>query len=95
MVVDTQLEDSRHLVVLRSPVNVFFIYFSIFKNFLKVINRMDMSVEFQSHKDLETIFCGVSAIDSRPLNIPLPQLYTPDGELSIRPEGGIYDWSDL
>nr|CAD2162862.1 unnamed protein product [Meloidogyne enterolobii] len=81
LVVDTQLEDSRHLVVLRSPVNV--------------INRMDMSVEFQSHKDLETIFCGVSAIDSRPLNIPLPQLYTPDGELSIRPEGGIYDWSDL
>jgi len=56
---------------------------------------MDMSVEFQSHKDLETTFCGVSAIDSRPLNIPLPQLYTPDGELSIRPEGEVFDWSDL
>uniref|UniRef100_A0A1I8B4S6 FSA_C domain-containing protein n=1 Tax=Meloidogyne hapla TaxID=6305 RepID=A0A1I8B4S6_MELHA len=81
LVVDTQLEDSRHLVVLRSPVNI--------------INRMDMSVEFQSHKDLETTFCGVSAIDNRPLNIPLPQLYTPDGEFSIRPEGGVYDWSEL
>ena len=53
-----------------------------------------MSVELQSHKDLEKTFCGVSANDHRPLNIPLSQLYTPDGEFSICPEGELYNWSD-
>lgn len=54
-----------------------------------------MPMEIRSIKDLEKTNCGViKKCAEQSLNIPLPQLYTPNGEFEIRPEGDEYDWSN-
>jgi hypothetical protein len=53
-----------------------------------------MPVELRSIKDMEATVVGEAKSAEQPLNIPLPQLYTPDGEFSIRPVmDDTYDWS--
>jgi hypothetical protein len=54
-----------------------------------------MPIEVQSVEDTKGTLCGVAKPGTENfLNIPLPQLYTPDGEFKIRPQGDAYDWSN-
>lgn len=46
-------------------------------------------------KDADGTLCGVIKPNAEePFNIPLKHLYTPDGEFTIRPQSGDWDWSN-
>ncbi|KAI6240270.1 Vacuolar protein sorting-associated protein 13C [Aphelenchoides fujianensis] len=89
MLVDTQIESGRHLVVLRSHV--------------RFVNHLDTPMEiFASADDTKLISCGVAGTDHEPLNVPLKLLYTATGEFFFQPTNEThelcaesYSWHDF
>uniref|UniRef100_A0A914YWY4 Uncharacterized protein n=1 Tax=Panagrolaimus superbus TaxID=310955 RepID=A0A914YWY4_9BILA len=88
LVVDTNIEQSRRVVTLKSLVSF--------------VNHTDTPLEIQSLRDTTLDLCGVVENDDEVLNVALPLLYTPTGEFFIRPANDQYDssnesfsWHDL
>ncbi|KAL3106032.1 hypothetical protein niasHT_022213 [Heterodera trifolii] len=80
-VVETVKEDARHVVTLKSLVTV--------------LNHLEMPIEVQALHDSNSLPCGTALPKAaEPLNIPVPCLYTPNGQLKIRPTYGRYDWNN-
>jgi hypothetical protein len=72
LVVDTDIENSRRIITLKSAV--------------RFINHMDMPIEIYSTNDSTTMnSCGVAKTNKDPLNVPLDLLYTPAGEFYFQP----------
>jgi hypothetical protein len=72
LVVDTEIENSRRVVTLKSLVNF--------------VNHLDIPIEIYSTNDLSTMNkCGVAQPDKKPLNVPLDMLYTATGDFFFQP----------
>uniref|UniRef100_A0A914Q5H0 Vacuolar protein sorting-associated protein 13C n=1 Tax=Panagrolaimus davidi TaxID=227884 RepID=A0A914Q5H0_9BILA len=80
LVVDTNIEQSRRVVTLKSLVSF--------------LNHTDTPLEIQSLRDTTLDLCGIIENDDEALNVPLPLLYTPTGEFFIRPANDQYESSN-
>ncbi|KAI6181597.1 Vacuolar protein sorting-associated protein 13C [Aphelenchoides besseyi] len=81
VLVDTQIENNRHVIVLRSLVNF--------------VNHLDQPLEIFSTSDISQLnSCGVvKPSDHDPLNVPLKLLYTATGEFLFQPTNELYEIS--
>ncbi|MFH4981578.1 hypothetical protein AB6A40_008287 [Gnathostoma spinigerum] len=80
LVVETKIENSRRLVILRSPV--------------QFINHTDIPYEIHSIRDTTLDLCGIVGPGSEPLDVPLALLYSPSGGLYIRPADDSFETSN-
>uniref|UniRef100_A0A7E4VBS0 VPS13_mid_rpt domain-containing protein n=1 Tax=Panagrellus redivivus TaxID=6233 RepID=A0A7E4VBS0_PANRE len=80
MVVDTNIENSRRIVNLKSLVSF--------------VNHTSTPLEIHSLRDTNLDLCGTVGEDDDALNVPIPLLYTATGEFFIRPANEQYDMSN-
>ncbi|KAE9550830.1 hypothetical protein FO519_005958 [Halicephalobus sp. NKZ332] len=80
MVVNTDIENNRRIVTLKSLVSF--------------VNHTDTKIEIHSMRDTSLDLCGCAETDEEPLNVAIPFLYTPTGDFFIRPANDQYDTSN-
>uniref|UniRef100_F1KPF0 Vacuolar protein sorting-associated protein 13A n=1 Tax=Ascaris suum TaxID=6253 RepID=F1KPF0_ASCSU len=80
MVVETKLENSRRLIILRSAV--------------QFVNHMTIPFEVYSMRDTMLDLCGIVEPITDPLDIALPLLYNSGGEFYVKPAGDGYETSN-
>uniref|UniRef100_A0A915CSW2 Vacuolar protein sorting-associated protein 13A n=1 Tax=Ditylenchus dipsaci TaxID=166011 RepID=A0A915CSW2_9BILA len=80
MLVDTKLENGRHVICLKSLV--------------QFINHLDQPIEVHALRGTSVSMCGVAQPNQEPLHVPLPLLYTATGEFHFKPADESYDLSN-
>ena len=80
VVVDTNIENNRRIVTLKSLVSF--------------VNHTDTKIEIHSMRDTNLDLCGYADTDEEPLNVAVRYLYTTTGEFFIRPANDQYDTSN-